>query len=140
MQADLERGKAASGLRGVGRFTVLAGASLIAALALSISDPALAACGPSRPAGVHAAASGVGSVHTTTSIVAPSGGGGGGSLGCANGSSASGMRGLPVSASGRVLENGVRGAAHTRTAIARGATTRTANTSVHVRGVRPPHA
>ena len=74
MQANLKRGKAASGVRSVGRFAILAGVPLIAALALSTSDPALAACGASRPAGVHAAASGGGSVHAATSIAAPSGG------------------------------------------------------------------
>ena len=136
MQANLERGKAASGVRSVGRFAILAGVPLIAAWALSTSDPALAACGASRPAGVHAAASGGGSVHAATSIAAPSGGGGGGggSLGCANGSSASGLRGLPVSASGRVVERGARSAAHT------GAhTTRATNATAHLHGSRPAH-
>jgi len=135
MQANVERGKTASGVRSVGRFAIVAGIPLIAALALSASDPALAACGASRPAGVHAAASGGGSVHAATSIAAPSGGGGGGgSLGCANGSSASGLRGLPVSASGRVVERGARSAAHT------GAhTTRATNTTAHLHGSRPAH-
>ena len=107
MQADLRRGEGASGLRGAGRLVaILAGAPLIAMLTLCAPDQTLAACGGAgRPAGVHAAASGGGSVHAATGIAAPSGGGGGGgSLGCANGSSASGLRGLPVAASGRVAE------------------------------------
>jgi hypothetical protein len=135
MQANLERGKAASGVRSVGRFAILAGASLVAALALSAAEPARAgaACGASHPA--HAAAIGGGSVHTTTSIAAPSGGGGGGgSVGCANGSSASAPHGLPVASSGRVLENGAHAPAHTRTV-----STRTANTSTHSHVVRPQH-
>jgi hypothetical protein len=140
MQANLERGKAASGARSAGWFVaVLAGVPLIATLTLSAPDPALAACGASHPA--HAPAASGGSVHTTTSVAAPSGGGGGGgSLGCANGSSAAApLRGLPTAASGKVVENGVhapaRTAVHTRTA-----TTSTANTGAHLRGVKPPHA
>jgi hypothetical protein len=138
MQANLHRGKAALGLRGAGRFVaILAGVPLLATLALSAPDRALAACGASRPAGTHAAASSGGSVHTATST-APSGGGsggGGGSLGCANGSSASAVRGLPVASSGRVVEGGAHAVG--RTGIhARTAATRTANASAHVRGVK----
>jgi hypothetical protein len=100
MQADLKRGEGASGLRGAGRLAAtLASAPLIAMLTLCAPDQTLAACGAAGlPAGVHAAAGGGGSVHAATSIAATSGGGGGGSLGCANGSSASGLRGLPVAA------------------------------------------
>jgi hypothetical protein len=144
MQANLDRGKAALDLRSAGRFVaILAGVPLLATLALSAPDRALAACGASRPAGTHASASSGGSVHTATSRPPTSGGGGGGggSLGCANGSSAAAMRGLPVASSGRVVEGGARPA---RTAThARTAATRTANTSAHPhpRGVgRPPHA
>ena len=112
MQADLKRGEGASGPRRAGRLAaILAGAPLIAMLTLCAPDQTLAACGAvGLPAGVHAAASGGGSVHAATSIAATSGGGGGGSLGCANGSSASGLRGLPVAASGRVVEGGAHGA------------------------------
>src|SRR5277367_5800117 len=111
MQADLKRGKAASGVRSVGRSVViLAGVPLIATLALCAPDRALAACGASSPAGVHAAGGGSSSgVHTATSQPASSGGGsggGGGTLGCANGASAP-LRGLSTAASGRVVENGV---------------------------------
>jgi hypothetical protein len=153
MQANLERGKAAFRTRSVGlSVAILAGAPLIAALALFAPDRALAACGgASHPAGVHAAGSGGGSVHAATGIAAPSGGGGGGgSLGCANGSSASALHGLPVAASGRVVEPGVHAAhgtthertaatrtAATSTATTRTATTRTANTSAHLGGVKP---
>jgi hypothetical protein len=142
MQADLKRGKAASGVRSVGRSVViLAGVPLIATLVLSAPDRALAACGASSPAGVHAAGGGSSSgVHTATSHPASSGGGsggGGGTLGCANGASAP-MRGLSTAASGRVVENGVhatgRTATHTRTAA-----TRTANTGAHLRTVGPAH-
>jgi len=142
MQANHDRGKAAFGLRGAGRLVV----PLLAALALSAPGPALAACGASRPAGVHAASSG-GGVHAATSTASSGGGGGGGvgSLGCANGSSAPALRpsalhGLATAASGRVVEGGARRAA--RTAVhARTAATRTANTSAHPRAVRrPPHA
>ena len=141
MQANLDRGKAALGARSAGRFiAILAGVPLLATLALSAPDSALAACGASRPAGTHAAASSGGSVHTATGT-APSGGGSGGgvgSLGCANGSSASALHGLATAPSGRVVERGARPAAraavHPRTAA-----TRTANTSTHPRGVRRPH-
>jgi hypothetical protein len=140
MQADLRRGEGASGLRGAGRLVaILAGAPLIAMLTLCAPDQTLAACGGAgRPAGVHAAASGGGSVHAATGIAAPSGGGsGGGSLGCANGSSASGLRGLPVAASGRVVEGGAH-RAHTASRV-RTAPTRTGNASAHLHGVRPGH-
>ena len=139
MQADLKRGEGASGPRGAGRLAaILAGAPLIAMLTLCAPDQTLAACGASHPAGVHAAGSGGGSVHAATGIAAPSsGGGGGGSLGCANGSSASGLRGLPVAASGRVVEGGAH-RAHTASRV-RTAPTRTGNASAHLRGVRPGH-
>jgi hypothetical protein len=135
MQANLERGKAASGVRSVGRFAILAGTPLIGVLALCAPDRALAACGgASHPA--HAAAISGGSVHAATGIPATSGGGGGGgSLGCANGSSASALHGLATTTSGRVIENGGgHTATHTRTS-----TTRTANTSTHSHVVRPQH-
>jgi hypothetical protein len=128
MQANLERGKAASGARSVSRLAILASVSLIGTLALCAPDRALATCGaggggmhaatarpPTSGGGVHAAASG--------------GGGGGGSLGCANGSSASALHGLPMAASGRVLEGEPHTAAHTT--LKRTATTRTADTGAH---------
>jgi hypothetical protein len=133
MQANHDHGKAAFGLCGAGRFVV----PLLATLALSAPGPALAACGATRPAGVHAASSGGGSVHAATSTASSGGGGGGGvgSLGCANGSSAPALRGLATTASGRVVEGGAHRAA--RTAIhARTASTRTANTSAHPRGIK----
>jgi len=129
MQADLKRGNAAFRMRRVGlSVAVLAGA----ALSLSAPDRALAACGgSSHPAGVHAAGGG-GGVHVATRTAATSSGSGGsGSLGCAGGSSASALRGLPTATSGRVMETGVHAArneTHARTA-----TTRTANAGVHVR-------
>jgi hypothetical protein len=138
MQARLERGKAAFPSRSVGSSVVILAAPLIGALGLCAPDLALAACGgASHPA--HAAATSGGSVHTATSISAPSGGGGGGggSLGCANGSSASGLGRLPTAASGRVMEPGVHAArneSHARTA-----TSRTSNASAHLRTVRPAH-
>jgi hypothetical protein len=135
MQANLKRGKVAFRMRGVGlSAAILASATL----SLSAPDRALAACGTSsHPAGVH---TGVGSgVHVATSTVATSGGsgGGGGSLGCANGSSASGLRGLPTAASGRVVQPGAH-AARTET-HARTATTRTTNVSAHLRAIGPGH-
>jgi hypothetical protein len=138
MQANLKRGEAAFHSRSVGlSIAIFAG---VAALALGAPDRALAACGgSSHPAGVHAAGSGSGGVHVATGIAAPSGGGGGGggSLGCAGGSSASGLRGLQTAASGRVVEPGVRAA---RTAPhARNATTRTTNASAHLHAVAPRH-
>jgi hypothetical protein len=133
MQAKLERGKAAFRMHGVGlSVAILASATL----SLTAPDRALAACGTgSHPAGVHAAASGGGGTHAATSTVATSGGGGGGSgtLGCAGGSSGSAMRGLPVAASGRVLEPGAH-AARTET-HARNAATRTPGATAHLRSV-----
>jgi hypothetical protein len=129
MQADFKRGKAAFRIRGIGlSVAVLASATL----SLSAPERALAAgaCGASsHPAGVHTgAATGV---HAATTTVATAGGTGGGvgSLGCAGGSSASALRGLPTATSGRVMETGVHAArneTHARTA-----TTRTANAGVH---------
>jgi hypothetical protein len=136
MQTKLERGKAAFHIRS----TILAGAPLIAALALCAPDQALAACGAvSHPAGVHATAGAGGGVHATTGIAAPSRvGGGGGTLGCANGGSAAALHGLPVASSGRVVEatgaHAVRSETH-----ARAATTRTTNFSAHLHAVRPAH-
>jgi len=137
MQANLDRGKAASALRGAGRFVV----PLVAALALSAPGAAVARCGASRPAGTHAAASSGGSVHAATSTTSSGGGGGGGagSLGCSNGSSATSLRGLATTGSGRVVEGGARREA--RTAVhARTAATKTANTAAHPRGFKRPHA
>jgi hypothetical protein len=55
MQSNLERGKAASDARSAGRFVaILARVPFIATLALCAPDRALAACGVSHPAGVHA--------------------------------------------------------------------------------------
>jgi hypothetical protein len=141
MQAKLERGKAAFHTHSAGlSIAIFAGVPLIAALTLGAPDRALAACGTaSHPAGVHAAGSGGGGVHVATGIAAPSGGGGGGggSLGCAGGSSASALRGLPTASSGRVVETGAHAArteGHARTA-----TTRTANAAAHMHGVGHAH-
>jgi hypothetical protein len=130
MQADLKRGKAAFRIRNIGlSVAILASATL----SLSAPDRALAACGgSSHPAGVHAATAGGGGVHAATGIAAPSGSGGGGSgtLGCAGGSSASALPGLPTATSGRVTGTGAHAArneTHARTA-----TTRTANAGVHM--------
>jgi hypothetical protein len=128
MQINPKRGEAAFRIRGVGlSVAVLASATL----SLSAPDRALAACGgSSHPAGVHTgAATGV---HAATTTVATSGGAGGGagSLGCAGGSSASALRGLPVASSGRVLETGAH-AGHNET-HARTANTRIANAGVHM--------
>jgi hypothetical protein len=137
MQADIKRGNAAFRIRGVGlSVAILAGATL----SLSAPERALAACGgSSRPAGVHAAAAGSGGVHAATGIAAPSGGGGGGgSLGCAGGSSASALRGLPVASSGRVVETGAHAARnqnHARSAT----TTRTANAGAHMHALGHAH-
>ena len=140
MQAHLERGRAASGLRSVGYFAILAGAPLIAALALLAPDPALARCGTtSRPAGVRPATTSTGVHAPTSAVTSGAGGGGGGTLGCANGSSASGaaaaVHGLPVATSGRVVQGGVRSAA--RTATHPRTPTRTTNAGAHA--VRPAH-
>jgi hypothetical protein len=136
MQADLS-GKAAFRMRGIGlSIAVLAGATLL----LFAPDKALATCGgSSRPAGVHAAGGGSGGVHVASTTVARSSGGsaGGGNLGCAGGSSASAMHGLPVASSGRVVETGAHSArteSHTRTA-----TTRTANAGVHMHAIGHGH-
>jgi hypothetical protein len=150
MQADLKRGKAASDVRSRS-VAILAGVPLFAILTLFAPDRALAACGAaSHPA--HAAASSGGSVHTATSTPASGGGGGGGSLGCAGGASAPVPRGLPTTASGRVVEIGAHAAhtttltrtattraAPTRTATTKTAPTRTTNASAHMHAVRPPH-
>ena len=132
MQAKLERGKAAFHMKGVGlSVAILASATL----SLSAPDRALAGCGASsHPA--HAAAISGGSVHTATSIPATSGvGGGGGSLGCANGSSGSALRGLPLASSGRVVEPGAGAHAARTETHARTATTRTAGATAHLRTV-----
>jgi hypothetical protein len=128
MQSN-ERGRAASGAHSVGRFVaIFAGVPLIAILALSAPDRALAACGSTKPAGVHST-TGSG-LHIATSKPPTSGSGGGsGTLGCANGSSASALHGLPMAASGRVLEGEPHTAAHTT--LKRTATTRTADTGAH---------
>jgi len=136
MQANRERGRAASGLRGAGHFVILAGAPLIAALALLAPDPALAGCvTTSRPAGVRPASTGTGAHAPTSAVTSGAGGGGVGTLGCANGSSATTLRGLPVATSGRVVEGGVRPAA--RTATHAKTPTRTTNASAHA--VKPAH-
>jgi hypothetical protein len=129
MQTNLKCGNAAFRTRTIGlSVAILAGATL----SLAAPERALAACGgSSHPAGIHAAAAGSGGVHAATGIAAPSGGGGGsGTLGCAGGSSASALRGLPTATSGRVMETGAHAArneTHARTA-----TTRTANAGVHM--------
>jgi hypothetical protein len=76
------------GVRSVGRFVtigglassrraLLAGASLILALALGAPDQAIAACGTTMPTGAHAPSSGAGGVHAgaTTPHVSSSSGG-----------------------------------------------------------------
>jgi hypothetical protein len=112
MQGDLKRGNAAFRMRGIGlSVAVLASATL----SLSAPDRALAT-------GVHAA--------TTTVTTSGGAGGGGGTLGCAGGSSASTLHGLPVASSGRVVQTGAHAArteAHARTAA-----TRTASAGVHL--------
>jgi hypothetical protein len=132
MQADLRSGKAAFQIRSVGlSVAILAGATL----SLSAPERALAACGASHPAGVHAAGGGTAGVHVATSTAATSGGsGGGGTLGCAGGSSASALRGLPTTTSGRVVETGAHAAARSET-HARTAATKTTNASAHLRTV-----
>jgi hypothetical protein len=127
MQADFKRGRAAFRTRNIGlSVAILASATL----SLSAPDRALAACGgSSQPAGVH---TGVASgVHVATSATATGGGTGGGvgSLGCAGGSSATALRGLPTATSGRVVQTGAHAArteSHPRTA-----TTRTANAAMN---------
>jgi hypothetical protein len=140
MQANFKRGKAVSGVRSVGRFAILAGVPLIATLAFSPPDRAFAACGASRPAGVHTGVGG--GAHVATGIAAPSrgGGGGGGSLGCAGGSSASALRGLPTASSGRVVETGAHAMGRpTARMTAHTTATKSTNASAHVHAVRPPH-
>lgn len=143
MQDRLERGSAASGVRSVSRLAFFAGVPLIAGLALSAPQAALAACGPSHPAGVHAAAAGTG-VHTATSRPSSggAGGGGGGTLGCANGASVPAPHGLSMASSGRVVEMGVHAPRmETRTTThARTTATKPANATAHLRPVKSPHA
>jgi hypothetical protein len=135
MQAKLDRGEAAYRMRSVRLpVAIFAGVPLIAALAFLAPESALAACGAASPAGVHAATASSG-VHATTSTPATAGGGGGvGTLGCANGASASALHGLPVAASGRVIETGAH-ASRATTHTAR----RTTNASAHLPAVRPAH-
>ena len=141
MQTNLKRGAAASRIRSAGlSVAIMAGASIVATFSFFVPSPALAACGGgSHSAGVHGSTGSTGA-HTATSIAASSGassGGGGGSLGCANGSSATGLRGLPTAASGRVVEGGAHAArreTHTRTA-----TRTTNNASAHLHTVKPAH-
>jgi hypothetical protein len=139
MQANLER-RPTVGTRGLGRsVAIFASVPLIATLALWAPGEALAACGATQSTGAHATTGG-GGEHAATSRPASSGGsGGGGTLGCPGGASVAALRGLPMAASGRVVETGARRAAHTAT-HARTAATKTANTSAHLRGVKPPHA
>jgi hypothetical protein len=85
MHIDGPRGTA-SGARSVGRIfdrlansrgALLAGASLLAALALGAPGQAIAACGTTIPTGAHAPTSGGGGVHsgaTTPHVSGPSGG------------------------------------------------------------------
>ena len=135
MQGKLERGKAAFHTRSIGSLAILAGASLIAALTLGAPDRALAACGASsHPSGVHTGVGG--GVHAATSTAATSSGSG--TLGCAGGSSASALRGLPTTSSGRVVETGAHAASRTASS-ARTATTRTTNASAHLHTVRSQH-
>lgn len=150
MQTILKRGEAAPRVRSAGlSVAIVAGASIAATSSFIVPNPALAACGgASHAAGVHAS---TGGTHSTTGIAAPSraGGGGSGSLGCANGSSAAGLRGLPTAASGRVIEAGVvhtaRRETPARTAPARQETRartapqRTTNATAHLHTVRPAH-
>jgi hypothetical protein len=139
MQTILKRGSAASRVRSAGlSVAIVAGASIVATFSFFVPNSALAACGASHSAGVHTASANTGA-HTATSIAAPSGAssGGGGSLGCANGSSATRLRGLPTAASGRVAEGGAhaaRPATHARTAP-----TRATNATAHLHTVRPAH-
>ena len=140
MQTKLARGKAAFRTRSVGlSVAILAAAPLIAALALCTPDPAFAACGgtAAHAAGIHAAGSGGGGVHVASATAATSSAGSGGTLGCAGGSSASALRGLPTTSSGRVVETGAH-ASRTASSV-RTATTRTANAGAHVHAVRLSH-
>ena len=154
MQANLERGKAPSGARSGGPFVAIwAGVSIITTLTLCAPDRALAACVATHP--VISAPAGGGGVHSAAARPSTSGGGGGGgggSLGCPNGSSAPALHGLPVAASGRVIEPNVRSAVHTATytrtattkiatAATRAALTGIANASAHFgAAIKPPRA
>jgi hypothetical protein len=137
MQMMLGRGKAALGARGAWLcFAIFASA----ASSLAFPHQALAACGgSSRPAGVHAAGSGSAGVHVASTTVTRSSGasGGGGTLGCAGGSVAAALHGLPVASSGRVVQPGAH-AAHAET-HARTATTRTANVNGRVHAFGRSH-
>jgi hypothetical protein len=138
MQANLTRGKPAFSIPNIGRsVAVLVGAPLIVTIAFCA--PALAACGVSHPAGVHAASTGVSGVHASTSRTAATstGSGGSGTLGCPSGSSATALRGLPVAGSGRVIETSSH-TAHAAT-TSRNAATKLSNASPHLRGVKSPH-
>jgi hypothetical protein len=140
MQTNLKRGKAASRVRSASlSVAILASASIVATFSFFVPNPALAACGASHPAGVHTS-TGAGGTHAATGIAAPSGagGGGGGSLGCANGSSATALRGLPTAASGRVVEGGAAHAARSETR-ARTAPSRTTNATAHLHTIKPAH-
>jgi hypothetical protein len=145
MEVNLKLNKAAPGTRGFGRFIgTLAGLPLLATLAFCAPDRALAACGASHPAGVHAAVTGANGVHVATSRTATTsaGSGGSGTLGCASGSSATALRGLPVATSGRVMESGSHAAhatTNSRNAAAKTTATKTTNASAHLRGVKSPH-
>ncbi len=135
MQADLKRGTAAFRIRDIGlSVAILASATV----SLYPSDRALAACGASsRPAGVHAGVGGGAHVPTRTAATSTGAGGGSGTLGCAGGSSASALRGLPTASSGRVIEPGVQAAraeSHARTT----ARIKSTNASAHLH-VRPAH-
>ena len=137
MQTILKRGKAASRVRSGGlSVAIVASASIVAAFSFFVPNGALAGCGASS-GGSHPASAHTGA-YTATSIAPSSGassGGGGGSLGCANGSSAPALRGLPTAASGRVVEGGNAGRreTHARTA------TRTTNATAHLHTVKPAH-
>jgi hypothetical protein len=140
MQTILKRGSAASRVRSAGlSVAIVAGASIVATFSFFVPNSALAACSASHSAGVHTASANTGA-HTATSIAAPSGASsaGGGSLGCATESSATGLRGLPTAASGKVVEGGAhaaRPATHARTAP----TTRSTNATAHLHTVKPAH-
>jgi hypothetical protein len=140
MRANLNLINAEAAARRVGRsIAILAGVPLIAGLAFCAPNQALAACGVSHPAGVHAASTGASGVHAATSRTATTsaGSGGGGTLGCPSGSSATALRGLPVATSGRVVETGSH-TAHAAT-TSRNAATKITNASAHLRGVKSPH-
>jgi hypothetical protein len=137
MQPNLKRGNAASRVRSAGlSVAIVASASIVATFSFFAPNPALAACGASHSAGVRTG--NYTGAHTATSIAAPSGAGGGGgnSLGCANGSSATGWRGLQTAASGRVVEGGNLGRRETH---ARTAPTRSANAAAHMRAFGHGH-